>query len=765
MRIVRYAVFIVLLAVISGCAINNKTFRTNNLTFEEGQQLIAEGNYELGLQKLEQAAQEEPDNLEIRTVLFRERDEIPGRLVLDADNTLLSGDLENAQIKYQHILDLYPRNERAQEGLEAVKMEQYHIASVEYAKQLLELNDITGAETAVRAVLQENPMQPHARQLIKEINTYIARAENTGLTLKTSFKKPFTIEFRDTELKTVFELMAKTAGINFVFDKDVRQETKISIFVRDNNIEDVLNLILMTNQLEYKILNENSLLIYPNTPAKQKEFQELVVRSFHVAHTDVKQMVAMVRGLVKAKDIYVNEQLNLFIMRDTLEAIRVVERLVTLNDLPEPEVMLQVTVLEIQRQDTFKLGPKLPQSATAAFVPPPGGDLSQVAASVTLQQIKNAGFPGLDSFAVSNEVLIDFAQNITFADLLANPRIRVKNREAAKVHIGTKEPIFTSNVAGGGVSNVVSSTPTYIDIGIKLDVEPIIGLNNDVTMKVGLEVSNDLGSVSGPGGASAIRIGTRNAETLLTLKDGETQVLAGLIEDRDQRAVSGIAGLINIPGLDRLTSNQDVRRQKNEIVLLITPRVVRNINQQTNLESEFHFGTANAVGKLPVTISKTAANSLAITTAGSGRGAASAPSRAGGTFSSSNESQETPNPFARSTDATPMISLQAPPRIALDKEFTVRVGLIGAKPSVTSEMELSYDSDMLEALDGEDNTGTRDLKLGKDGTGKTEQIRFKVISANPGTAEIFIQNIISEDKETSESVEITEPKTAQIVVQ
>lgn len=112
-----------------------------------------------------------------------------------------------------------------------------------------------------------------------------------------------------------------------------------------------------------------------------------------------------------------------------------------------------------------------------------------------------------------------------------------------------------------------------------------------------------------------------------------------------------------------------------------------------------------------------------------------------------------------------MISLQAPPRIALDKEFTVRVGLIGAKPSVTSEMELSYDSDMLEALDGEDNSGTRALKLGKDGTGKTEQLRFKVISANPGTAEIFIQNIISEDKETSESVEVTEPKTAQIVIQ
>ena len=757
MRIEKYVVIAMILALITGCAATDLEKPTNNRAFIEGQQLIAEGRFEAGLQMLEQAASEQPDNTEIRLVLSSQQEAILAQLLYEADNLRLSDELDAAEQKYDYILYLFPHSERTKEGIEALNLERYHIASIEYAKELLVRNDVEGAEAAARAVLQENPMQSHARQLIKEISTSITRTDKPGLTLKTAFKKPFTIEFRDTELKSVFEIMAKTAGINFVFDKDIRQETKISIFVRDNNIEDVLNLILMTNQLAYTTLNDNSLLIYPNTPAKQKEYQELVVRSFHVAYTDVKQMVAMVRGLVKAKDIYVNEQLNLFVMRDTPEAIRVVERLVSLNDLPEPEIMLEVQVLEIQRTVDTIIGPNLPQSATYSFVPGATGP------GIALDQISA---PGLENFTINNTVSIDFKKDLAQGDLLANPRIRVKNRGQAKVLIGERVPIVTSNVTGTAAT--VSQSVNYIDVGLKLDVEPIISMNNEVSIKLLLEVSTIVRFVPSGSGATATNIpqvGTRTAETLLSLKNGETEVLAGLIQDEDTKNFKGIAGLIDIPILNRLFTRQSKNRKKTEIVMLITPRILRNTKQPTNAESEFHFGTSNMPGQLPVTIGKTAPESLAIATAGSGGGASSALSRAAGTFSPSNESQDSPNPFARSADASPMISLQAPPRVALDKEFTVRVGLIGAQPSVTSEMELSYDTDMLQALDDEDNSGRRALKLGKDGTGKTAQIRFKVISANPGTAEIFVQNIISEDKETSESVEVTEPRAANIIIQ
>ncbi len=787
------AVFLLMLILLlSGCAINNKTFLNRNKTFEEGQRLIETGELELGLMKLEQAAREEPNNKEIRAALARQRDTVLGQLLADANNSRLSGALDFAEEKYQRILDLFPRNERVLDGLEAIQQERYHIASIEYAEQLLLLNDLEGAESAVRAVLQENPMQPQARELIKELNKYIARVESMDLTLDTAFSKPLSMEFKDTELKSVFEILSRTAGINFVFDKDVRQEAKVSVFVRDNTVEDILKLLLMTNQLAYTRLNDNSLLIYQNTPAKQKEYQELMVRSFQVAHADVKQMVALVRGLVKAKDIYVNEQLNLFIMRDTLEAIRVVEKLVALNDLPEPEVMLEVVILTVNRGDSFKLGPGLPQSATFSFVPGmgvvptatgtgsttttlPGAAAGAVKLSQINTEIDSTGFPNLRNFVVGNQVAIDFAHNLSNADILANPRIRVRNRETAKIHIGTRQPVFSASVAGGGISNVITTTPTYVEIGVKLDVEPIIGLNNDVAMKVQLEVSSINGyetANTGAAGSSSTRapiIATTNAETLLTLKDGETQVLAGLIEDIDTRSVGGLAGLINIPGLDRLTSNQAVTRQKREVMLMITPRVVRNLPQQTGLESEFHYGTSNEPGKLPVRIRKTSAGSLVIAPVGpGGRGASNILSRGAQAFGG-DRAEVPPNPFAQqiavNNASEPTLIIQAPTSITFDREFSVRVRMVGARASVSGTAQVSYEKDMLELLDA-DNTGTHTIKMGKDEpSGMGAQLRFKVITPNAGETEISIQSAAGEDKDNGESVDIALPAPATVKIQ
>jgi len=757
-------VLIILFAVTAGCAINNKTFGTRNIAFDDGQKLITAGQLENGLQKLEQAAREEPENKEIRALLIRLREEVIGKLFFEADSLRFSGKLDQAEQGYQRILNIYPLHERAKGGMEALKSERRHITIVDSAKALLARNDVAGAETIVRAVLQENPQQSHARELIAQINSLISRPEVSHLALESAFKKALTMEFKDTDLKSVFEIMARTAGINFVFDKDIRQDTKISVFVRNNTIEDILKLVLMTNQLSYKVLNTNSLLIYPNTPAKQKDYQELVVRSFQVAHTDVKQMVAMVRGIVKAKDIYVNEQLNLFIMRDTLEAIRLTERLVTLNDLAEPEVLLDVVVLEIERDNAYLLGPNLPQSVTFSGLTNTAAGAAAVTTAPTaiLNQI---GFDGLKSFTITNQAAINFQQNLTNADLLANPRIRVSNKEKAKIHIGQKEPFFTANVQPG-INSIVTSTPTFIDVGIKLDVEPRIGLNDDVTMKVTLEVSSISGFVDGPSSAGstppkAPRIVSRSAETILSLKDGETQVLAGLVQNNETRTVRGLAGLVNIPGLDRLLSGQDIKRTKTEVVLLITPRIIRNIQKPTNQESEYHFGTASEAGKLPVTIKKTAAQSLGITPAGpAGQGSVRGASNA---FAPSDDQQAVPNPFANVAASEPTLTMQVPTNVGLDKEFSVNVRLVGAKATVNTDLQLNYEANVLEALDGGAKSGTRTIKLGKDQTsGLATQLRFKVITTNPGTTEINIQGVTAEDIENGDFVNVTPPPPATI---
>jgi general secretion pathway protein D len=752
----RIIVICLLVVAIAGCAINNKTFGTRNEAFDEGQKLITQGQLEAGLGKLEQARREEPENQEIRTVLIRSREQVIAIILSEADSFYRAGKLEQAEQAFQRVLNLYPLNDRAKEGIDNIALERRHIAAVENARVFLQNNDVAKAETLVRAILQENPQQLHARQLIGEINLKLTRPEVTDLALESAFKKQISMEFKDADMRSVFEIMSRTAGINFVFDKDIRQETKISIFVRKNTVEDILKLILTTNQMAYKVLNSNSLLIYPNTPAKQKDYQELVVKSFQITHTDVKQMVAMVRGIVKAKDIYVNEQLNLFIMRDTLEAIRLTERLVSLNDYAEPEVMLDVVILEITRNNTFLMGPTIPQSATFLGV---AGTAAGAPAAQTF--FSDLGFDNGRSFTINNQAKIDFLHNISFGDVLANPRIRVNNKEKAKVHVGEKRPFFTANIQPG-IAAVITSTPTFIDLGVKLDVEPRIGLNDDVTLKITLEVSSSTTNALGPSGATAPIVNTRNAETILTVKDGETQVLAGLIQNSNVRDTVGILGLLNIPGLDRLTSRQDVKRTKTEVVLLITPRVVRNIPRPTNFENEYHFGTASEAGKLPTTIKKTNPQSLAIAPAGTGAGSMRS-AAAANPFSA--EQSADANPFANAASMPPTLTLQGPATVGLDKEFSVNVRMVGAKATVNSDVQVSYDSNTLELLDGGPKSGSRALKLGKDQVlGLATQLRFKVITSSPGTTEVSVQSATGEDIENGDTVEVTLPTPVTVTI-
>lgn len=763
MNTTKRILILLLLALITGCAMHT----TRNPSFLEGKRLIAEGRLEEGLGKLEQAAREEPGDREVGATLARERDTIIGQILFEADNARFAGNLDQAEQNYQRVLNIRASSERAREGLDAVDLERRHIVLVNQAKEALAHGDVDGAEKIVRGVLADNPMQSEARQLIKALSEQIARAEMSELSLITEFSKPITMEFRDTSLKTMFELISRTAGINFVFDRNVQQEATASIFVRDNSIEDVLKLLLLTNQLAYKVLNSNTLLIYPDTPAKQKDYQELVVRSFHVANTDVKQMVAMIRGLVKARDIYVNEKLNLFVIRDTLEMIRLVERLVAINDFPDPEVMLDVVVLEVKRDSTLDLGPNMPTSVTFSAVPGIGTPAQAAADSVVkMSMIKNTGFEGLRSFTISNQARIDFGRTLTNADVLANPRIRVKSREKAKIHIGNKEPVFTvTNTANVGSA----ASATYIDVGLKFEVEPVVRTNNEVTLKALLEVSSNLGekrSGSGENAATAIVIGTRTAETVLELRDGETQVLAGLIQDDLSRVRSGIAGLTDIPVLGDIFSKQVRKHNKTEIILLITPHIVRNVIQPNHFESEFYSGTASAAGKLPVIIRKTAPRSLAMESSNSasdGGYMSLGRARSAGLFGAAPDLFEEAVTQAR--EASPSLTLRVPESVAGGREFTATVRLVTQDPMLSGELNLTYDPDTLELVDGGEKSGMRSLKLGRDqSTGMTAVLRFKVISTNATSTEIALQNLQVRD-ETGQPVEVNLPPAASIRIQ
>lgn len=196
-------------------------------------------------------------------------------------------------------------------------------------------------------------------------------------------------------------------------------------------------------------------------------------------------------------------------------------------------------------------------------------------------------------------LILNLKEQDDSTNLLANPRIRVKNREKAKIHIGDRVPVITTTAATGG--GFVSESVNYLDVGLMLEVEPVVYLENEVGIKVGLEVSNIVKEVTGSGNSSnslTYQIGTRTANTVLRLRDGETQVLAGLISDEDRKSASKVPGLGDFPVLGRLFSSHNDTKNKTEIVLLITPHVVRNITRPAADKTEFYSGSEAAVGKV-----------------------------------------------------------------------------------------------------------------------------------------------------------------------
>jgi len=399
--------------------------------------------------------------------------------------------------------------------------------------------------------------------------------------------KPINVDFKEATLNQVCQVLFRTAGLNYVFDKEVRTDQTVSIALRRTPVREVLALILRSQQLEQHYINAETVMIYPNTPGKAREYQTLSVRSFYLTNIEAKAAAATLRTILKARDLVADEKQNVVVMRDTPEAIRMAEKLLAVHDKPEPEVMLEVEVLEVKRSRLQELGLLWPSSLMLSpLASTSGGALSLKDLIASPEASMAASFPtfGINARAENGDT-----------NLLANPRIRTRNREIAKIMIGDRVPnITTTSTATGFVAESVQ----YIDVGLKLDVQPTIYLDNEVAIRISLEVSNIVSQTQSKSGTLAYQIGTRNASTVLRLKDGENQVLAGLISDEERSSGAKIPGLGELPMLGRLFGSKRDEGQKTELVLSITPRLVRNNRRPGIEQSEFSIGPEAAMRPL-----------------------------------------------------------------------------------------------------------------------------------------------------------------------
>jgi general secretion pathway protein D len=557
----------------------------------QGREMVEAGNVEEGLAIIEQELAKDPGNVEIRNFYRAQKLAAVQRYLTAGDNARSSGSLDQAEVVYKLAQKLEPANERVQQGLDAVAKERAVLVQVKDAREALKKGETDKAYAAAKEVLATNPAQKEARSIVRKVEEQKAKEASASPQLNAALKKPITMEFRDAPLRTVFELISKRTGLNFVFDRDVPPDAKATVFVRDTGIDEVIRFVLVTNQLDKRVLNENTILIYPNTPAKARDYKDLVVRSFYLANADVKQTATMVRQLVKTRDLYVDEKLNLLVIRDTPEAVAMVEKLIANQDLGEAEVMLEVEVLEVGYNRLQSLGIQWPTQISAGVTGLSTGTPTPGQLTGTEARHFNGDMVRLN--ITDPVVALNAKQQNSRTNVLANPRIRVKSREKAKIHIGDRVPVITTTA---GATGFVSESVNYLDVGLKLEVEPQVYLEDDVGIKIGLEVSNIAQQIKTGAGTTAYQVGTRNATTTLRLKDGETQVLAGLINDEDRRSANRVPGFADLPVLGRLFSQNDDTVNKTEVVLLITPRVVRNVERPGVRLEQFSSGTEAEVG-------------------------------------------------------------------------------------------------------------------------------------------------------------------------
>lgn len=581
----------------------------------QGEQLISEGKLEEGLSEIEKGIGLEPDNRQYRILVIRQRDKQIGTLLAKADalrGTDQPNALEDAAVLYRRVIALDGANDRARIGLAAVESLRRQQSRLDEAQTLIAQDRRDDAAQRLRQVLADNPTSARALALKRQLDDAAGRSAEPGPpTLKASLRKPVSLDFRDASLKTVFEALSRSTGINFVFDREVKPDIKVTLSIANLSIDDVIGVLTVTNQLERKTLNDNTVLIYPNTAAKQKDYLDLTVKTFYLANAEAKTVFTMLKTVLKTKDLYADEKLNSLTMRDTAAAIALAGKLIAEQDLAEPEVLLDVEVLEVNRSRLASIGIDPPGTFTllnlvsnpATVVTGAGSNTivennTLTTTQLTLDRLRNIRS---EAIGIDNPAVNLRAQNGD-TNILANPRIRVKNRDKARILIGDRVPVITTTAT----ANVgVSESVTYLDVGLKLDVEPNVFLDNEVGVKVNLEVSNIVREVRSRTGSLTYQIGTRLATTSLRLKDGETQALAGLISDEDRQSAVGVPWLIDLPVLGRLFSSERKDRNKTEIVLLITPRVVRNLNPATPERNEHAGGTEAAVGALPLRVQGT----------------------------------------------------------------------------------------------------------------------------------------------------------------
>jgi len=481
-----------------------------------------------------------------------------------------------------------------------------------------EVGDMQRAVTELQLAVQLDPTHQYAEvELAKARKDLEVLAQEGGASKLEQMKKaaaemkvkppilnpasdePISLSFpNQTNVKDIYKAIGQAFGINILFDGKLK-DNKITIELKDVTAKQALETVMQAATHFYKVLDDKSVMIVEDTPQNRRDYEDLVVKTFFLSNGDVKDVNNMLRALIDARRLAVNERLNSIVIRDTADKVAIAERLINANDKAKAEVLVDVELIQLDSNTARKLGVAIaaptsdgypitfdPSSITGKkddFRIPLGrlGDITRsmwgvTMPSVTLQLVKSSGE----------------------AETLAQPQLRITEGEKGNLVIGDRVPIptttFNTTQTQGG--NIVPITAfQYQDVGIKIDLEPRVHHNNEITMKLKVEVSELGDKVDVGGGNMQPKIGTRSIDSVIRLKDGETSMLAGLLKYRKGTSRSGVPFLADLPIIGALFRGNTADLTQTELVLTITPHIIRNPNITEEDLAPVWVGTENRI--------------------------------------------------------------------------------------------------------------------------------------------------------------------------
>ncbi|RJR44805.1 MAG: hypothetical protein C4576_12850 [Desulfobacteraceae bacterium] len=566
--------FIAILAL-GGCA----TLPEKSGFLDQGKALGAQGDWDRSVQALQKAFHENPEDKEVRLLLIRAKRNASLSHMTIGDALLKENRFDEAITEFQMSIALDPTNTKAESLLEksrAMKESEYQLKR---ADTLIKTENFIQAEKALETAVKLNPQNQRAQELLSSLKG--KTSPSSPLRTKLDAVSPISLKFKDTPILNIFEALTKLTGVNFIFDRDL-QDHKATIFVTEVAFDEFMDVFLRTNKLASKIVNSRTMIIYPDTADKAKEYRDLQIRTFYLANLDTKRAVALLSKVLRSKDITPNETLNAVVIRGPKELVDIASRVIEANDRQVSEVMMGVEILEVARTNELNLGVEFdPPSVSVGLGEPSEGFFNQDPKSSSFRALGGASLKALRKASAENVLLslptatINLLKQDGDTRILAKPQLRVKNGEKARIHIGERVPLRSNRRME--TTGEVTNDYQYQDIGIKLEVEPVMNLHDDITLKMILEVSA-LGANLGTTDDPQFSIRTRTAQSVLNVRAGETIILGGLISDEERRSVRKVPFLGDIPVLGHLFSNRNNNDVKSDILMAITPIVIRSLD-------------------------------------------------------------------------------------------------------------------------------------------------------------------------------------------